>query len=234
MVSFLIEASLDEFTAWYTHRHEIDSRRIKSELLSKYARKMLKTLDIRLEIINTPDLIDNGLIVSNHISYVDILVIASIHPSLFITSVEVKNSAGIGWITRLAGCLFVERRSRQFLDQETGNIESALRAGTPIVLFPEGTTTDGSKVLPFRPALFQSAVNSGTTIHQFCIQYSDPSVAYYGNHEFIPHLLHLCRQKKIWARIHYLGESRTRMDADRKDLAHQSYERVLNHHVFGI
>jgi len=159
-VIFFIEGIVVELTCFVLATSERTRNRIKAELVSRYAIRGLYFLSINLDS-NLPAKPIKGLMVSNHISYIDVLVLAAIQPSLFITSVEVKNSLGLGWIVKVAGCLFVERRSRAFLGAETKEIRKAIWGGTPVVLFPEGTTSEGKDILTCRPALFQSAIDTG-------------------------------------------------------------------------
>jgi len=201
--------------------------------IADYSNRALKILGIRTYLFDAPLEIRSGLIVANHLSYVDVLVLSRVAPFLFITSVEVKHSFGLGLITRLAGCLFVERRNKQQLKLESSTIERVLQSKTPVVLFPEGTSSDGSGVLPFRPALFQSAIDADVPVHLFQIQYDDEAVPYYGEHSFLPHLLKLCSRKKIRASLRYLG--RMRPDTgDRKTLANHAEIRIRSAHVSRI
>ena len=201
-------------------------------MISKYSSWILNALEI---VIQTNQVtINNGLIVSNHLSYVDALVISKIYPSLFITSVEIKNSIGLGWITKLAGCVFVERRNRNKLESDTSNIQDILTKGTPVVLFPEGTSTNGSEILKFRPALFQSAINAKLPVHSFHISYNHKSVAYYGDMEFLSHLFSLCRQKNVISKLIYTGMLVADVNYDRKWIAVKTYANIMHEHVSRI
>ena len=96
----------------------------------------------------------NYLIVSNHLSYLDVLAMISVLNTRFVTSMEVKHAAGLGWITDQAGCLYVERRSRKNLKTEINEISKALEGGFYVVVFPEATSTNGDGVLRFKRPLF--------------------------------------------------------------------------------
>jgi len=229
--AFIIEAAITEFFSFCLATHPRVRNRIIAELMSRYADRLLHMLQIKCDFERLPKHLEGGLIACNHISYIDALVISKAMPSFFITSVEVRNSWGLGLISRLCHCIFVERRNRLSLDVETHTIEKALRENIPVVLFPEGTSTDGAKILPFRPALYQSAINAHSTVHNFHIQYDHPSVAYYGTMEFVSHLIKLCRQGPCWATLTYLGETNPTLDCDRKWIAQKSYEKVLENHV---
>jgi len=113
------------------------------------------------------------LFLCNHLSFLDIIVLASLFPTVFVTSVEVRKSMPWGWIAQLSGCLFVERRSKSSLIGDLQEINQALEEGMNVVLFPEGTSSDGRSVLPFKKSLIQSAFISSneTPIQPLCINY---------------------------------------------------------------
>ena len=233
IASFLAESILDAaFRPKKNRNSAVDSKKIANRI-ADYSTRALRILGIRTYLLDMPPEIRSGLIVANHLSYVDVLVLSRVAPFLFVTSVEVKHSFGLGLITRLAGCLFVERRSRTQLKSESSRIEEVLASRIPVVLFPEGTSSDGSDVLPFRPALFQSAIDAEVPVHLFQISYDDDAVPYHGDHRFLSHLLKLCSRKKIRARLRYLGRLRPEV-GDRKTLANHAELRIRSAHVSRI
>ena len=92
----------------------------------------------------------SGLIVSNHLSYLDILFYASLMPCIFVSKSEVLSWPLFGILARCGGTIFVERSRAHGVDEPARRIAAALTLGIPVVLFPEGTSTDGRTVLPFR------------------------------------------------------------------------------------
>ena len=156
---------------------------------------------------------DNCLIVSNHLSYLDIPMIASLLPGCFVTSREIQKIAFLGHLTQLAGCLFVERRSRLFLKNETRSLSHALKQGLNVVLFPEGTSSNGDGVLRFRQPLFQAAFDAGKPVLPVSIRYTRiggnpfaPSnrdqVCWYDDMAFWPHFKNLANLSVISVNIH--------------------------------
>lgn len=99
-----------------------------------------------------------SFIVSNHLSYIDILIISKYMPCLFITSIEMKKTPILGQIVTLAGCLFVERRSRANIQNEINTIRETLENGISITVFPEATSSNADRVLPFKRSLFEAAL----------------------------------------------------------------------------
>src|SRR6185437_308568 len=98
-----------------------------------------------------------GLLVSNHLSYVDILIISSITPAIFVAKREVSGWPVFGPLARMGGTLFVDRGRRTLVGKTTDEIQSALDQGALVVLFPEGTSSNGQTVLPFKSSLLEPA-----------------------------------------------------------------------------
>lgn len=113
----------------------------------------------------------NYFIVANHVSYVDILALASLFPACFVTSQEMKETPLLGQICYLAGCLFVERRSRANLINEIAEITNALKNGLNVMVFPEATSTNGNEVIRFRRPLFNAAIQSETPVLPITLKY---------------------------------------------------------------
>ena len=148
------------------------------------------------------------LIVSNHLSYTDILVIASHHPCAFVTSLEMKNAPFLGQLITLAGCLFVNRKNKSKINDEINKLRLALISGISVVFFPEATSTDGGEVLRFKRPLFESSIATQTPILPLTINYHRISgdsfsvknrdlVCWYGDMNFFPHFLSLLNQESI-------------------------------------
>jgi 1-acyl-sn-glycerol-3-phosphate acyltransferase len=119
-----------------------------------FQRLLLRGLRIR---VATWRAIDPGaLVVANHISWTDILVLGSLRPMAFVAKSEVRGWPLLGILARLHGTLFIRRGDRGGVAGQVDRITAALERG-PVVLFPEGTTGNGADVLPFRSTLFAAA-----------------------------------------------------------------------------
>jgi 1-acyl-sn-glycerol-3-phosphate acyltransferase len=144
---------------------------------------------------------DRGcLMVANHCSYMDILLLSWQQPASFITSVEMGNTPFLGGITRVGGSLYTERDKPVSLPQEIKRFAGAIKEGFPVVLFPEGTSTDGATIKDFRSSLFQVAVEAQCPILPICIKYTHIDrkpfsrdnhklICWYGDMGFMPHFL---------------------------------------------
>jgi 1-acyl-sn-glycerol-3-phosphate acyltransferase len=179
----------------------------------------------------------NYLIIANHLTYVDILVIAAFLPSIFITSVELKRTFPLGLFAWCGGSIFVERRSPAGLKREIGEIERVLAQGASVALFPEGTTSNGDTVRPFKNSLFTAAIATGANLLPVCIRYTkinghrvDPnnrdSIFYYGGTTFFEHLPRLLSLRRIDAECVMLRPLTTHQNHSRKDLALRAHQMI--------
>src|SRR5262249_48814010 len=96
-----------------------------------------------------------GLLVCNHLSYLDIITLSALVPCAFVAKLEVRRWPIFGWLARAAGTIFVDRSHRSATERGVEQIREALESGLLVVLFPEGTSTDGNTVLPFKSSLLQ-------------------------------------------------------------------------------
>jgi len=179
----------------------------------------------------------NYLIIANHLSYVDIFVVSSLIPSVFITSVELKQTFPLGLFAWFGGSIFVERRSPAGLKREIGEIEEVLSEGISVTLFPEGTTSNGETVRPFKNSLITAAIRTGTNLLPFCIRYrtvnerqvnmeNRDSVYYYGGTTFFEHLPRLLALKDIQVECIMLRPLSAHQHHSRKDLAAQAHAMI--------
>lgn len=134
-----------------------------------------------------------GLTVSNHLTYLDILVYGAARPFLFVAKSEVRRWPLLGTLACLGGAIFVDRGRSLQVAEANRQIEQDLRDGIPVLLFPEGTSSDGRSVLPFRPPLFDPAIRAGAGVTAAAIRYhaddaAEDQLTYWGDMIFLPHL----------------------------------------------
>ena len=185
-----------------------------------YYRLLCRLLAIRVRIIGQPARDRAVLYVSNHVSWVDILAIGSVAPVAFVAKREVRQWPLIGITAQLQRTVFVDRERRRQSGEAVAEIVARLQSGTSVVLFAEGTSGDGNRVLPFRSALFgalehAAAELSGPVFVQpMAICYTDlhgipmgrqhrPLVAWYGDLDFIPHIKDFIIRGAIDAVLNY-------------------------------
>ena len=185
----------------------------------------------QLEIQSTGTIPTHGLLVCNHLSYVDILVLSSLAPAVFVAKREVKSWPVMGLLAQLGGTLFIDRQRRTHVGEVNNEIQGALDDGALVVLFPEGTSSDGQTVLPFKSSLLEPALEQKHPLTVGHIQYalddgnSGDEVCYWGDAVFIPHLLNFLSKRSIRAFVRFAPvPSRGQ---NRKQLAQQLHSEVV-------
>ncbi|MEI9866449.1 MAG: lysophospholipid acyltransferase family protein [Limisphaerales bacterium] len=205
------------------------ARRLRALWLQRTARHVGRIF--RLEVQCAGTLPTHGLLISNHVSYVDILVLASLMPTMFVAKREVKSWPVMGFLSQLAGTLFIDRQRRTHVGEVNNEIQAALNDGALVIVFPEGTSSNGRNVLPFKSSLLEPAAQQKHPLTIARINYVledgglDEETAYWGEAVFFPHLLNLLSRPKIRASVHFTPvEHRS---PDRKQLAQQLHIAVL-------
>jgi len=203
--------------------------RARAQWLQQVCRRILRILHVNIKTHGPIPL--KGLLVCNHLSYLDVLVISSITPAVFISKSEVKRWPVFGWFARLAGTLFVRRARRTDVTRLNREVAQVLDAGGLVVLFPEGTSSDGRYVLPFKSSLLEPASRLNHPLSAAFISYSLPEgnvsedVCYWGEMTLGPHLVNLFSKQFVGARVAF-----TRLEPgrnSRKQLARQLHSHVL-------
>jgi 1-acyl-sn-glycerol-3-phosphate acyltransferase len=149
------------------------------------------------------------LIVANHLSYIDIIVLGSLVPAVFVAKTEVARWPLLGPASRAAGTLFTDRQNRWRLPTLLAGINRILDTGGVVVLFPEGTSSDGQRVLPFRSAVLEPASAGGYRVFFAALAYRTPATAppareavcWWGDMTLIDHLWRMLALRRITARV---------------------------------
>jgi lyso-ornithine lipid O-acyltransferase len=197
--------------------------------LQNSSRRLLRVF--RIETKFTGDIPSSGLLVCNHLGYLDILVLSALVPCVFVAKQEVKHWPVFGWFAKLAGTVFVHREQRSQAVQTVDEIEAALQTGAVVVLFPEGTSSGGETVLPFKSSLLEPAARQTCSLAAGLLQYElgdgdvSEEVCYWKDMTLVPHLINLCSKRAVRASVQFncLREGK----ADRKQLARQLHAEVL-------
>ncbi|GIZ11103.1 1-acyl-sn-glycerol-3-phosphate acyltransferase [Pseudomonas sp. NCCP-436] len=163
--------------------------------------------------------------VANHVSWTDIPLLGALQPISFLSKAEVRSWPLAGWLAQQGGTLFIQRGagdSNRVGDQLTGH----LRHGRPLLIFPEGTTSDGLSLRPFHGRLLGSAISSGVAVQPVAIRYVRdgrpcPVTPFIGDDNMLSHLLRLLASPSCEARIHLLDPIPTQA-RQRKELARRS------------
>ncbi len=164
-------------------------------------------------------------LVANHLSYIDIILLAGQLECTFIAKNEISGWPGMGWLAHGIGTIFIDRKNFQDIPRVIGLIDETLAKGLGVILFPEGTSTMGSGLMQFSPALLEPAARAAYPVSYAAIRYETPSneipahaaVCWWGDRDFVPHFLKLLTVSKFDATIVF-GEDAIQAD-DRKVLA---------------
>jgi 1-acyl-sn-glycerol-3-phosphate acyltransferase len=201
----------------------------RAKWLHRWCHKGLPYLGIHFTTGGAPP--ENGLLVANHLSYLDIMILSAITPCVFVAKREIERWPIFGFMSQMAGTIFLDRERRAETRFAQGEMERHLSEGLTVVLFPEATSSDGSSVLPFRSALFQAAVNTDVPISAARISYQVSSgrpqtdVCFWGEMKMVPHVIKLLSKKRVTGHIQF-GEQAHHF-TDRKEAARKLYEEVL-------
>jgi 1-acyl-sn-glycerol-3-phosphate acyltransferase len=205
------------------------SEQTRIEVLHRWSRRTLPRMGIR--VVSTGAPAAAGLIASNHLSYLDIMVYSAIAPCAFVSKREVRAWPGVGWIATLAGTIYVDRSRLSETHTIQPEIQSALAGGLRLFLFPEGTSSDGSRVLPFHSSLFQPAVDLQAPVSAASIAYAIPDgvpgteACYWGDMRLFPHLTNLLGKHSVTATVKFSPNSF--FFNDRKQASLQMHEEVV-------
>lgn len=204
----------------------------KAEWLQRWSRRVLKSLDV--DWSSEGKIPERGILASTHVSYLDVLVIAAQVKTVFVSKSQVRNWPIVGWVTSLAGTLYVSREHRGDVKRVAEAFGAVIEKGLVAVVFPEGTSTDSHEIRPFYSSLFEPAVEGGFPITGAWVGYKVPEpyrieshVCFWGDMGFVPHLIRLMSTPKIEAKLVF-GKTIEKPD-DRKEAA-----RVLREDVIGI
>jgi 1-acyl-sn-glycerol-3-phosphate acyltransferase len=188
-----------------------------------WCRRIVRVMGFRCEVAGR--IPRGGAVVSNHLSYLDILLYSSVQPFVMVAKTEVRGWPLLGWLTAQAGTVYVRRGGGPATyPAVNAAMAEAYRSGLPVLFFPEGTTTDGASVLPFRRGLFHSVLNNGVSLRTAALRYSlEPcsvnrgatvgeDVCWWGEMGFTSHMFWLMGLRGLEAQIRFGDEVLQRQD----------------------
>jgi lyso-ornithine lipid O-acyltransferase len=201
-----------------------------------YHRRCCRLLGLRVRRIGRPSTARPVLFAANHISYIDITVLGSLLSASFIAKREVAGWPLFGWLAKLQRSVFIDRQVRSTAAQRD-SIAGRLAAGEALILFPEGTSSDGNRVLPFKSALFSVADTADLTVQPVSIAYTRldgmpigrrlrPLFAWYGSMAMAPHLWTMLGLGTVEVVVEFHQPTTFAACGSRKGLARYCEERV--------
>jgi lyso-ornithine lipid O-acyltransferase len=204
------------------------SHRERTRWLQRTCRLFLARIGVSISVQGLAPA--SGLIASNHLSYMDILVLSTVSGCSFVSKMEVRDWPIFGSFAKLAGTVFVRRESRNDAVRAQSDLQQVLADGECVVLFPEGTTSDASGVLPFRTPMFQAVIDANVPMTPCAISYAlrdgdvGQELCYWGDMTLLPHLLNLFTKEHYWCSVSF-GETFL-PSSHRKQLAEDLHARV--------
>ncbi len=184
--------------------------RIVSELMRRFNRILRLLLNVEIDLDGARDRLGTGghFIISNHFGYLDGIVLGSLFPVIFVTKRQVKRWPVIGQLLTLLGTIFVDRENKQDVLRVIDRISATLNQGANVLIFPEGTSTNGEKLLPFQSSFFAAPLMARAPVAPITITYSSVDqeplspanrdrVYWYGDMSFAPHLWDLLGTNRI-------------------------------------
>ena len=199
----------------------------RARWLQGSARSILKVLDIKTHVEGQPPMC--GLVVSNHLSYLDIIIISVAMPCFFVSKIEVGGWPFFGRAARSGGTIFLDRSSLASAMTVAEQMTERLKLPIPVLLFPEGTSTDGAQVLRFHSRLIDPATAEGAPITAAAIRYiieggvEERELCWYGDDGFATHLWKVLGVKGFAAHL-YFGQPR--IYSDRRVAADETHAEI--------
>lgn len=219
--------------------------RLQRTIPHLYHRILCALIGVRISQVGTRSTASPALILSNHVSWLDICVVSALSPVVFVAKSEVARWPVFGWLAKLQRTIFVNRKARQQTGATTSEIADRLLGGDAVVLFAEGTSSDGIRVLPFRSSLVGAVHHAlGNSSHHTSITVQPMSLAYvgfggvpmgrglrervawYGDTDLMPHLAHVLASGAVDVTVSWGEATAYDISADRKAIAREAEKSV--------
>jgi 1-acyl-sn-glycerol-3-phosphate acyltransferase len=209
---------------------------LRVRLMGIWARAALRIMGFRVQCEGTPPKVPFFL-VTNHLSYMDVLVLWGQVDVYFLGKAELAQWPGIGPLIRAAGTMFIDRTRKTAVLPAVEAIKQRLALGNGVVVFPEGTSSSGGRILRLRRNMFEVALRADMPVHVGCLHYEIPDTRYpvemklcwWGDMTFTDHLLGVFRIPRVNARLRFAaepvtGSSRRELAAKAADLMNEMFE----------
>jgi lyso-ornithine lipid O-acyltransferase len=191
------------------------TREARADWLHRFCARAMRGMGIRIGVMGVFP--ERGAVISNHLSYLDIVVFAAVHPCVFVSKAEIKGWPVVGWMTTMSGTVYVERGHGGSAMRARKGMQDAVDAGLPVVFFPEGTTSNGNGLLKFHGGLLSQVIDTGSPVTAAYLQYSfavdngaDVSLAedvcYWGDRSMLPHVFKFLGLRGVRAEVRFAEE----------------------------
>jgi 1-acyl-sn-glycerol-3-phosphate acyltransferase len=173
------------------------TREQRADWLHRFCARAMRGMGVEIRVAG--EFPERGAVISNHLSYVDIVVFAALHPCVFVSKEEIRRWPVVGWMTTMSGTVYVARGHGGSAMKARKGMQAAVDAGLPVVFFPEGTTTNGSTLLKFHSGLLAQVLDAGSPVTAACLRYSfarengpgvsvADDVCYWGERNMLAHI----------------------------------------------
>lgn len=193
-------------------------------VVGNWARGLVRIARVR--VVTAGEAPPSGkLLVSNHLSYLDIPVLDSVAPMVFVARADLRRWPFWGWMATLGGTIYVDRATKRDVMRVRREMGDAMALGDRVIIFPEATSTSGDTILPLKPALLADAAEGRAPVHWLTLTYRTPPrgpaardrVCWWGDADFLPHVLGLFALRRVDCTVRF-GDTSIRA-GDRKALA---------------
>jgi 1-acyl-sn-glycerol-3-phosphate acyltransferase len=230
----LLSAFVDAFyILWF--KFPSATREKKLAHIQSWSTHLLGVMGVEINIAPTSISIcaaKNQLLVANHVSWLDVLVIQALHPSVFVAKSEVRNWPLIGSMAQACGVVFVDRSSSSSARKMVDDVSNALHHGYCVAGFPEGTSSEGHDVSLFHANLFEAAIHRDVEVVPLALRYTDAHsgalclrAAFVGEIGFIESLHQVMTTPNLEVRVQ-IGKTLPPQGHSRRTLAHLSHRSV--------
>ena len=188
------------------------TREERADWLHRLCARALRDLGIEVRVMGVFP--ERGTMISNHLSYVDIVVLAAIHPCVFVSKAEVEKWPVIGWMTTMSGAVYVSRGHGGSALKAGGEVRAVVDAGLPVVFFPEGTTSNGTGLLKFHSGLLAQVIDAGAPVTAAYVRYGfsidngrdtsvEDDICYWGDRNMLAHIFKFLGLRGVRAELRF-------------------------------
>jgi lyso-ornithine lipid O-acyltransferase len=211
-------------------------RQARAEWLHQLCARALRGLEIEIDVVG--EFPGHGAVISNHLSYADIIVFAALHRCVFVSKAEIENWPVIGWMTTMSGTVYVARGHGGSAVKAREGVSEAFDAGLPVVFFPEGTTSNGNGLLKFHSGLLAQVLAENAPVTAAHVSYKftedngpgvtvEDDVCYWGDRDMWSHIFRFLGLRGVRAEVRFAPEPILFQHKTNRKLAAQEAEAAV-------
>lgn len=191
---------------------------VRERIMQRWSQALIYIVGIRLRIVGqTPT--GAALVVANHVSWADPFVLIACSPVHFVAKAEIRSWPVFGWLAAQAGTIFIQRERARDVHKVTQSFTAALQLGRAVGMFPESTTSNGKQLLPFKPPLFQVALDANVACQPVALCYEHDAAVWIDNMGFLSSIWRIMAVAQIPVVATYCTPVVPNSQMHRRDLA---------------